>query len=255
MNKVILLILFALLCVSNSPAQSTCSTKFDQLPAAPELRGFHLGMTFEEVKARVPQVRFQKPDQLGVSKTTINPSYDPSFDQHSFEGVRTISLDFLDGKLSTLWIGYDESFKWQKLDEFVTGVSKALNLPAAWTTRGLGRELTCDGFSAMSSLIGGSPALRLTNEEAQGAIRTRRAEAAAAAEAAEAAAAVVVIGDTRTKLYYPNDCDTVENIPEASRIRFKDKDEAGKAGYKRAKDCPDGSQTAVSRLTWAEDRH
>jgi len=242
MNKAFLLILFVLLCVTRGSAQqSTCSVKSDQLPAAAELRGFHLGMTFEEVKTRVPQVRFQTPDQLGVSKTTINPSYDPSFDQQSFEGLRTISLNFLDGKLATLWIGYDGSFKWQKLDEFVTGFGKALNLPAPWTTRGVGRELTCDGFSMMASLIGGSPALRFTDDAAQGIIQARRSEAAAAAEAAQAAAAAVVIGDSRTKLFYPNDCDTVEDIPAASRVRFKDKDTAEKAGYKRAKDCPDGT--------------
>src|SRR5436190_14775153 len=219
-------------------AQSPCNLKFDQLAPAPELFGFHLGMTLEQVTVRVPQVRFPVADQLGVAKTTINPSFDPGFDQASFAGARTVSMDFLDGKLTTLWIGYDESFKWQKLDEFVAGATKSLNLPTALSARGSGRELRCDGFSVFASMIGGSPALRITDEAAQQTIATRREEAEAAKEAAEAAAAAVVIGDTRTKLYYPNDCDEADKVPEANRLTFKDKDAAEKAGYKHGKDCP-----------------
>ena len=45
--------------------------------------------------------------------------------------------------------------------------------------------------------------------------------------AAEVAAAVV-IGDQRTKLYYPSDCSALSGIPELKRIKFKDKDEAEK---------------------------
>jgi hypothetical protein len=227
-----------LLAVIATAQQPTCSVKLDQVSEASELRGFRLGMTYEQVKARVPQVSFPPPDQFGVAKTTINPAFDPSFDKPSFEGVRTISMDFLDGKLVTLWIGYDGSFKWQKFDEFVAGMSKALNLPSLWPSKGRGQELTCADSSAFASMIAGSPALRITNEAAQETIATRRAEAQAAAEAAKAAADAVVIGDTRTKLYYPNDCDDVDSLPAANRVSFKDKDEAERAGYKRAKVCP-----------------
>jgi len=233
------LLLSAFLCALTAGAQQpACSLKLDQLTQAPELFGFRLGMTLEQVTARVPQARFPAADQLGVAKTTINPSFDPGFDQASFAGVRTVSMDFLDGKLTTLWIGYDGSFKWQKLDEFVAGAGKALGLPASWPTKGLGRELRCDGFSVFASMIGGSPALRISNDEAQATIFARRDEIAAAKEAAEATAAAIVIGDTRSKLYYPADCDEVDKVPAANRATFKDKDEAEKAAYKRAKDCP-----------------
>ena len=233
-KKTIWLLLLALCTVATASAQqSTCSAKIDQLTDAPELRGFHLGMTYDQVKARVPPIQFGRPDQFGVAKTSINPSFGPQFDKASFADVRTISLDFLDGKLVTLWIGYESTFKWQKLDEFVAGMSKSLNLPAGWPPKRGGQELRCDGFSALASLIAGSPGIRLTHEAAQETIANRRDEAAAAAEAAEAA----VIGDQRTKLYYLSDCSAREKVPEASRVTFKDKDEAEKAGYKLAKDC------------------
>ncbi|HSP62842.1 MAG TPA: hypothetical protein VLQ90_07670 [Pyrinomonadaceae bacterium] len=233
-KKTLWLLLAALCTVATASAQqSSCSAKIDQLPDAPELRGFHLGMTYDQVKARVPPIQFGRADQFGVAKTSINPSFGPQFDKASFADVRTISLDFLDGKLVTLWIGYESTFKWQKLDEFVAGMSKVLNLPAAWPPKRGGQELRCDGFSVLASVIAGSPGIRISEDAAQEIIANRREAAAAATEAAEAA----VIGDQRTKVYYPSDCSERERVPEASRVTFKDKDEAEKAGYKLAKDC------------------
>ena len=143
--------------------------------------------------------------------------------------MRTVSLDFLDGKLVTLWIGYESTFKWKTLGEFVAGISKSLNLPAEWAAKRGGRQLTCEGFSILVSLIGGGPSIRVTDETAQEIIATRREAAAAAAE--------LVIGDKATRLYYPSDCSALENVAVSNRVTFKDKDEAAKAGYKIAKDC------------------
>jgi hypothetical protein len=233
-KKTLWALVLALCAVTTASAQqSACSAKIDQLPDALELRGFRLGMTYEQVKARVPPIQFGRADPFGVAKTSINPAFGPQFDKASFADVRTISLDFLDGRLVTLWIGYESTFKWQKLDEFVSGMSKALNLPATWPPKRGGQELRCDGFSVLASVIAGSPGIRFSEDAAQETIANRREAAAAAAEAAEAA----VIGNQRTKLYYLSDCPEREKVPEASRVTFKDKDEAEKAGYKLAKDC------------------
>ena len=229
-NQILRLLLAGLFSVSIASAQqSNCSIRLDRLPDASELRGFHLGMTYDQVKSRVPQIRFGRADEFGVSKTSISPFFDPSFDKASFADVRTISLDFLDGKLVTLWIGYESTFKWKTLGEFVAGISKSLNLPAEWAAKRGGRQLTCEGFSSLVSLIGGGPSIRVTDETAQEIIATRREAAAAAAE--------LVIGDKATRLYYPSDCSALENVAVSNRVTFKDKDEAAKAGYKIAKDC------------------
>ena len=229
-NQILRLLLAGLFSVSIASAQqSNCSIRLDRLPDASELRGFHLGMTYDQVKSRVPQIRFGRADEFGVSKTSISPFFDPSFDKGSFADVRTISLDFLDGKLVTLWIGYESTFKWKTLGEFVAGISKSLNLPAEWAAKRGGRQLTCEGFSILVLLIGGGPSIRVTDETAQEIIATRREAAAAAAE--------LVIGDKATRLYYPSDCSALENVAVSNRVTFKDKDEAAKAGYKIAKDC------------------
>lgn len=218
------------LCWASSAAAQQCNVKIEQLTNAPELRGFHLGMSFEQVKARVPPVQFGRTDHIGVTKTSINPLYDSRFDKASFADVRTISLDFLDGKLTALWIGFESSFKWQTVDEFVAGISKSLNVPATWSPHKGGKQLRCDGLSVFVSLIAGSPSVRLTDDAAEETIAARREEAVAAAES-------MVLGDKSTKFYYPGNCDAGETVSVLNRITFKDKDEAEKAGYKLARDC------------------
>ncbi|HXT62190.1 MAG TPA: hypothetical protein VN696_04065 [Pyrinomonadaceae bacterium] len=225
-----LLVLSILIISCAQVASAQCTLKSDQLPDAPELHGFRLGMTPEQAKARVPLMQFGRADEIGVIKTSINPLYDPRFDKVSFADVRTISLDFLDGKVTTLWIGYESTFKWQTVDEFVAGISKSLNLPAAWSPKRGGQQLHCDGFTISVSLIAQSPSIRLSDDAADETIATRR-EAAAAADEAR------VTGDKISKLYYAADCEAAEKIPAQNRIVFKDKDEAEKAGYKAAKDC------------------
>jgi len=230
--SILLSLMVAILCTAIvADAQSvTCSQKQDQLKNATELFGVRLGMTPQEVKTQLPLVQFGRKDPFGVMKTSFNPHFDPRVEKTAFPDVRTISLDFLDDKLVTLWIGYEATFKWPKLDEFVTNFSSSLSVPAAWSVKGSGRQLTCDGFSIFASMIGGGPAIRITDATAPDVI-TARVEAALDAEEKE------VIGDIRNKSYYPSDCAARDQIPQASRMSFKNKDEAEKAGYTLSKDC------------------
>src|SRR5438874_10106312 len=122
MLRTILVLLSLLFWVQSSPAQ--CTRKATELPRAPELLGFRLGMTKDEIKAQVPQTNFVHADPFGVSKTTINPYFDPKIDKTKFEGVRSISLDLLDDQLTSLWIGFDETFKAHTVDEFVKVISQ-----------------------------------------------------------------------------------------------------------------------------------
>jgi hypothetical protein len=230
-SKFVLLILVSFCACSRSTAQpSHCSLKLDQLKDTPELFGFRLGMNFDQIKARSSLIKFGRPDKFGVVKTTINPHYEPRFEKTTFPDVRTISLDFLDGRLVTLWIGYEATFKWPKLDEFVANVSKSLDVPADWPVKRNGRQLYCDGFSVFASIIARGPSIRITDEVAQSVIADRR-EKAAESEDAE------VVGDTRTLSYYPSDCSAKDGVPAPRRTTFRNKTEAESAGYKLARGC------------------
>ncbi|HEY0006805.1 MAG TPA: Ada metal-binding domain-containing protein [Pyrinomonadaceae bacterium] len=234
---IILLAAYAPLCAAQEPR---CTLKLVQLPSAPELRGFHPGMTTAEVKARVPQVAFGPVDQFGLSKTTINPDFHPQIDKTSFAGVRSVSLDFLDGRLMSLWIGYDKSFKWQTLDEFGAGMSQALHLPNAWQSRQRGRQLNCDDFQLTAMMVAGSPSLRISDELAQRTL-TKRIEDAQVDETAEAeteAEPPSIVGDRRSKIFYRTNCPQANAPAEKERVVFATEEEALKAGYKPAKACP-----------------
>ena len=116
------------------------------------------------------------------------------------------------------------------MDEFVRGISKSLNLTSSWSPKRNGQQLHCDGLTLFVSLIASSPSIRLSDDAADRTIAERREEAVAAAEER-------VIGDKTTKLYYPADCESGENIPALNRVVFNNKDEAERDGYKLAKDC------------------
>jgi hypothetical protein len=175
-------------------------------------------------------VALGRADRLGVMRTSFNPHFDSRVAKEAFPDVRTISLDFLDSKLVTVWIGYESTFKWPKLDDFILNFSQSLGVSPNWQTARNGRALSCDGFSIFAQMIAGGPSLRLNDEAAQGLATARLAEALDADEKQ-------VVGDQRTKNYYPSDCSGREDIPPASRTIFKNKDEAEKAGYKLSKDC------------------
>ena len=231
-------------------AQDTsCKATIRSLPAAAELKGLRLGRTMEQVKAQVPQITFGPTDELGSSKTTINPKFDPRTEAGVFQDVRSVSLDFLDGRLVSLWFGYDSNFKWATVDEFVNGISTSLQLPKTWSTwKVRGKELTCSDFQLTVTLVAQSPSFRVLDRASEETLNARRIAKEEEAEAAAAAAAAEpptesedeeIIGDSKSKAYYLPTCQTGVEITEKNRVVFKTVIEAEKAGYKRAKGCSD----------------
>jgi hypothetical protein len=222
-------------------AQNKCTAKLTDLPAAPELSGFRLGMTFDQVKARVPQVAFGRTDDLGLSRTSINPYFDPTIDKTNFEDVRTVSLDFLDGHVTSLWLGYEGSFKWKSVDAFVKGIAQSLRVTGDWSAKGRGQELRCGDFELSVSMIAGGSSLRILDlVAAETLVARRRAKEDAADAVANVPAApesAFLVGDTRNKTLYPVGCPALKAVPENKRIIFNSKEAAEKAGYKRTTTC------------------
>jgi len=162
------------------------------LDHAPELRGFRLAMTQQNVLARFPGVSIEKPDQFGLARLRLSlidsaavikaaatrdrgaqadisarPEEGSAFilDGAKFpalKGVRRIELRFIDGRLSFVLAAYDDSIKWDNIDDFVSTVSKTLSLPAEWQTPAAAggesteKELRCDAF-AISASVGTDP--------------------------------------------------------------------------------------------------
>jgi hypothetical protein len=227
-------------------ALAQCTKKMSDLPAAPELLGFRLGMTKAEVKARVPQTNFGKADPFGVVKTTINPYFDPTIDKTKFEGVRSISLDLLDERLTSLWIGFDETFKAHTVDEFVKLISQSLQVDGNWSSwKSRGQQLRCADFQLIVTTVAGGPSFRLIDTAADDLVAERR-KAKEEEDALVAAGGNTnesteeppsIIADKHSKTYYPAGCEPAKEIADANKITFKTAAEAEKAGFKAAKNC------------------
>jgi hypothetical protein len=215
-----------------------CTVKLSDLPDAPELFGFRMGMTTQQVKARIPQVAFGRVNEFGVSKTSINPDFDPRIDKSTFAGVRTVSLDFLDGRTTSLWFGYDGSFKWQTVPEFVQRISQSLRLPAAWgpwKTRG--RQLSCADFHMTVSYVAEGPSFHIIDETAEQTIVARREAKEEQDEATEARQTENILADRKTKIYYLAPCPPPNEIKKPDLVMFKSEEEAENAGYKLGTQC------------------
>jgi len=236
-------ILIFALAILSLDAAAQCTQKLADLPAASELLGFRIGMTKDQIKALIPQTKFGRTDHFGVSKTTINPYFDPSINKNLYPSVRSISLDFLDERLISLWIGFDETFKAQGIPEFTKAISESFKLPNAWSTKGRGQQMRCADFQLIATPVGGGPSLRLLDLAADDTIAARRQEKEERDSAAEAAVEngtaerETVIGDKNSKTYYPARCEGAKTIGSENRVIFKTHEEAEKAGFKIAKSC------------------
>lgn len=100
------------------------------------ISGLKLGMTSEQVLALFPgskmdeEVRYHldtPPTRFGVSNFRIIPARYTS--KAIFDDVSQIIFTLLDGRVSTLYVGYDRPV-WEHVDELVTNFSDKRNLPA-----------------------------------------------------------------------------------------------------------------------------
>jgi hypothetical protein len=155
----------------------TCTLGINE---SPELRGFRMGMTQAAVLARLPGVTVEKPDKFGLARlrlSIIDPSslmkpspkdkgVEPDISAGPTEGsafvlvsarfpalkgVRKLQMRFIEGRLSYLQVTYDDSIKWDSVEQFVETVTTNLKLPQEWKTPAESegsqeKELRCEGF-------------------------------------------------------------------------------------------------------------
>jgi hypothetical protein len=185
MKRTVLILLLTLSCAwpllaqrKNDPKSTQCTLPLDR---APELRGLRLGAIQAGVLSRFPGTSIGKPDQFGISQmrltvieTTASSRGLPSRDKAvqpditsgpgeeagfivdsakfpALKGVRRVLLRFVDGRLAYVQVAYDDSIKWNDIDEFVAAVAQTLNLAGNWGTPddsdgGSRKELRCESF-------------------------------------------------------------------------------------------------------------
>jgi hypothetical protein len=118
---------------------------------APELRGFRLGMTAEQLKARVPGIQVSQ-REFGVSNAVLSSVNFRNLDAVAYKGVNEISFAFLDDRLVRLTVFY-QSVPWKNADQLAAKVSESLKLPNAlrWG-QNQDKVLTCAGFDIKAAV-------------------------------------------------------------------------------------------------------
>ncbi|MBA3714814.1 MAG: hypothetical protein H0W76_20540 [Pyrinomonadaceae bacterium] len=152
LTRLLLITLFVLSGTAFINAQENkCTLKIEQ---APELRGFRLGMTWDQVKAYVPGVEVSFRSEFDFyQETTISNLKLKGIGETVASGVSLINLVFVDNKLIHIRVDYSDPIEWKSADEFSAKVSNALRLPNAWQsgTEGNEQQLECDGFQVKTS--------------------------------------------------------------------------------------------------------
>jgi len=100
-------------------------------------------MTTAQVSARYPRLPALRPDEFGQIKVTAGKDVGES----AFEGVNSIHLNFVDGRLIEFVVLY-EGAPWESMDQFLVRFTQSLKLPGGWSGEGQygNRKLVCEGF-------------------------------------------------------------------------------------------------------------
>lgn len=97
----------------------------------PALLDISLGMTREEVSARLRGLTVPPPDRCGLSYVAVQAGGPVPLPPDS-GGVRLLRLAFLDGSLAYLHVAYDPGSQAKGFDEYLSAVSAALGLAGRW---------------------------------------------------------------------------------------------------------------------------
>ncbi len=141
-----------------APAQK-CELKIDR---APELRGFRLGQSVDDVLRRFPGLKlldnryglgagwnldlafgaYVAGSGAPVTNMSTMAMVDTRYFQ-GFEGVKNIKVKFTEGRLTAYRVEYDDSIKWGGVEEFRAKTAESLGLSEVWKG---GTTLECEGF-------------------------------------------------------------------------------------------------------------
>lgn len=151
---------------------------------SPVVRGIKLGQTIAEVRSLFPEAddnynarlalgfESMRSDDLGVSMQMITTP----FDSGRLKGTESVMLRYLDGRVASFRINYDNSVRWQSSAHFADAIADQLHLPAeGWRNDGPSVRLTCSGFYV--NVIGVfANQLTISREDLDAEISRRRAK-------------------------------------------------------------------------------
>jgi Ankyrin repeats (3 copies) len=152
---------------------------------APALRGFRLGMSVSEVSDRFPRYGMPQADPCGRQTFSLDTGFSRlrAFARRpeEFDGVRSVRLAFLDGRLTYVRVTYEGGTEWRSVGEYLASISNSLRLPASWhktedgTIESHAHVIGCDGFKVVAGFDAG-PYVELHETTATQAAMRRKVE-------------------------------------------------------------------------------
>jgi hypothetical protein len=88
------------------------------------------------------------------------------------------------------------------------------------------------------SIVAEGPSFHITDETAAQMVAARREAKEEQDSAPAETESSEIIADSRVRVYYAAGCTPAQEINVKDRVMFKTKEEAEKAGYKPASECP-----------------
>ena len=151
--------------------ENKCTLKIEQ---APELRGFRLGMTVEQVKARVPSIQVQLSGRFGSSFGGVDGYTLQKMNETAYKNISTISFYFFDERVRRIEVEYTDVV-WRNTDGFVVKLNQAFKLPNAWEGNAT-KLMQCDGWSMRASTSGNRATVVLIAPSVDQTLERRQAE-------------------------------------------------------------------------------
>ncbi len=126
---------------------------------SPTLGRLSLGMTREEISARLSGLTLPPPDRCGLAYVAI-PASRLATPSREFKGVSLLRLAFVDGQLAYLHIAYEPGSHTKGFDEYLSMLSATLGLRGRWRRAFMGgpgfdnaHSVACDGFTAVAGRL------------------------------------------------------------------------------------------------------
>lgn len=125
----------------------------------PTIRGLRLRMTASQFAVLYPRAKIENRDILGFVEKSIN-----GHDDSRLKGVSSLVAGFLDGRLYSINVFYENQIEWAGIDEFVRQFSAATGLPLKWDgLTNSSRSLGCKGFSVFAVMLSGTQVIHISD--------------------------------------------------------------------------------------------
>jgi hypothetical protein len=144
-----------------------CPLKKEQFA---KVRGLYLGMPASEVSQLFPPLKLDTADEAGESLMSYQLNAGRAI--KGLEGIWSMILNFLDGRLYYYWIYYDD-YEVRSMEEHARNISQKLNLPYRWDKKRW--RLRCQDFSVYA-VVYGRPGIVVEDDTANRELEARRAQ-------------------------------------------------------------------------------